>query len=151
MSTVDNDVTCQNCGFEEANESFNNRSMVATTFCQQCGLYHELNYVTSDEKTEGGFGSFRVEYNHGLSRGGGFNQAVSLATLKRDFKWAMRNLAVKRVAFCLPDGAGWKTIAIKDFPKSGRQRFRKPKVTAAMARFAPNGQALAEFSEDIPF
>lgn len=159
MSSVDSDVNCPNCGFEEANQSWNSAGWMQT-FCPRCGYSatRDYNKEGSDE-IKGGVGSFRMTYYTHVSSLGGLQAPKSIAGLKRDFRRAMRSMAVKRLEFTLNVNGEWKKFVVKDYPMPGPKKIEKgAKAKGASKRnlkpslaSAPRELKLEDMSEDIPF
>lgn len=159
MSSVDSDIDCPNCSFEEANESWNSRGYTHT-FCGQCGYCRVQDYVKGTDEITGGVGSFRMTFENHVSSLGGIKSAKSLGELKRDFRRAMRNLAVKRLEFTLKINGEWQKVVVKDYPMPGPKKIPKGAAKAAKAAkhssrlrgaSEPKELQFEEMSEDIPF
>jgi phage FluMu protein Com len=156
MSSVDSDINCPKCDFEEANESWSSQGYLHT-FCPRCGYSNHIDYNdAANNETRGGVGSFRMTFDNHVSSLGGLQAPNSIAALKRDFRRAMRNLAVKRLEFTLLVNGEWTKFVVKDYPMPGPKKIQKRPAGAARLHETSGGKGsgelkFEEMSEDIPF
>jgi hypothetical protein len=147
MSSVESDIDCPTCGYEEATE-YCHKSGFFQAFCKRCGFCHVVDPDKEINTVKGGVGSFCITSRNGVRSLGGLPKAKPLVELKREFRTAMRSLDVLRIEFTLKVNGVWQTFVAKDFPEPGSKKNREPKATGGKRN--PRAQDELKFEELDP-